>query len=477
MRRSTSFLDDELDQDGTGTGDFVDSSPVQRATASYSPVAPEADEEQALTPEFSRIESPPPEASVFGTPVAGSAKTPTQTPGQIAAARAAELAGQRPERPKPGFWRTLGSIGAGLGAGYANATGKNMPQVDVGAVMDNIKYGGYNRKVGDWANTTADAERKAKDLMLAEKEAKDNATQVSTANLQDSQATYYKAHALQLAKEKNVRYIKLPGSAGIYDTQTETIINGPGKTLVPVGAGGLYDIETKEVIGAPDKPPKPHTTNDYLTIVSPIDKKPHKYLPDPDDPGNPAKMQDMGLAVEPNDPLAAIAARADAADALDTKRAGRATQTQLSAATTGENVAYRQAEDKAATARRALDEEFSGAIDPKKGGRKHPDKSDPRYASGLAAIADQLMKDKQSARNASENTYAQHGVTPQHIEYPNPMTQMTAPPPPPGGGPSAPPPSAAGPVDPRVKAYADKFFGGDIAKAKTAIAAQQAGRK
>ncbi len=212
MAQSTSYIDDETNSD------------------SYLPVGPEEDPEQVLTPEYTRISSPPPEARVFGTPVSASpAGLAPPTPAETARTKAADIAGQRPQRPKPGFWRNLAAIGAGFGAGYSNATGKpNMPQVDVGAVMDNVKYGDYNRKVHNWAEQENDAALQAEQLGKAEAEQKANAAQASTANYQNAGARHLDALSEALQYEKADKPYVSIGPRGTLNTSTGQIIGAPG---------------------------------------------------------------------------------------------------------------------------------------------------------------------------------------------------------------------------------------------------------
>lgn len=121
-----------------------------------------------------------PEQEIFGREIgmeavrqATSQATRPPTRAQEAWGRAAEASRRvgdlKANRPKPGFWRNLAAVAAGTGVGYVQNMGRVRPQPGlVGSTVENIRFGGYNRKVADAEQARVESEREARAVQEAE---------------------------------------------------------------------------------------------------------------------------------------------------------------------------------------------------------------------------------------------------------------------------------------------------------------------
>ncbi len=491
---ATNYLaDDEQDQDYVTSND---SGPTSGANIDLGDVAP---------------------GTVFGSPL-----TPGPTPAERARARAADIATQRPVRPGsmvpgpgqvgdeapsgdtvagtgqvkapggPGFWRNLASIGVGLAGGYTNSANPRGPQVDVGQAMDNIKFGGYNRKVDDWAKREKDANTQAEQLSRSEAEQKANQDSASRITLQNAEANHANAAADSLRNPKGPRPVAEPKNE--YEQRNEMadklgLDRKDPKTLAWIQYG-------KEAPSAKD--PKALTSSDYL-----VGKDGFYYI-DPKDPTNPKKVQGGAAptAKAEYDPMAAVVANNTAKDARQDQEDARKNAVARNSAKSRRTSEELAAETDFAQRKAALDKEIQPGIDPvTKKEKKQSDiaAAQTAYGAKLTALEDELQKRKQLANDAEETVYAGQGIAVNHNVVPHPSTQRrsgAAPTPsgpssvnpvgaPPSAAPTAPPqapslPVGAGPgtqPDPRVTAYANQFYHGDVKAALAAIAAQRAGKK
>lgn len=96
-----------------------------------------------------------------GAPGLTSRRAP-KTKAEAAWERVDQMASERPERPKPGFWRNLAAFGAGTVAGYLNADGRVRSRVDVPQVVNRVRFGDYDIKRADWGEKVGAATAAAK---------------------------------------------------------------------------------------------------------------------------------------------------------------------------------------------------------------------------------------------------------------------------------------------------------------------------
>lgn len=168
-----------------------------------------------------------PASKLFGTPIKSAAAQP-----RVKAAYDAvqSVNAERPTRTKPGFWRTLASLGVGLGAGYSNAGGK-FKQQDVGQIVENGINGPYNRKMSDWQQKQKDAQETLKAAQEADKgeqeyldaPVKREEIQANTDYLHSH--TDLNRHQIDSEKARD-RYLTLKDGS-VYDTKNQSTIWKP----------------------------------------------------------------------------------------------------------------------------------------------------------------------------------------------------------------------------------------------------------
>lgn len=160
-------------------------------------------------------------------------KTSIKTPAQIARDKVAELSTQRPERPHVGFWRQLGAIGLGAAGAYANAENNRYGRpgtVDVGGVIDNVRYGGYNRKLSDWQNQVGDADVAARNLEEGEKIGQAGNENVARTDLQRAQTGLTTANTDAIrAGSKEKPYTVVPANGNVLNNKTGQFIDNPNQ--------------------------------------------------------------------------------------------------------------------------------------------------------------------------------------------------------------------------------------------------------
>ncbi len=137
---------------------------------------------------------------------------------------------ERPVRTKPGLWRTLATLGVGLGAGYSNATGKFKHQ-DVGGIVENGINGPYNRKMSDWQQKQKDSLETLKAAQEADKEEQDYLDAPVKRDEMSANAEYLRSHTdlnkhqIQGDKARD-RYLTLKDGS-VYDTRNQSTIWKP----------------------------------------------------------------------------------------------------------------------------------------------------------------------------------------------------------------------------------------------------------
>lgn len=199
------------------------------------------EEEDYLTPPDLRSAGPPSDAflsapstpDLFGTVVKDA--NPTNPPRVKAAYEGVQAVNaQRPERKPAGFWRTLAGIGAGLGAGYANANSaaKGLPHGNgVAGIMDAVTHPGYAGKMADWQQKQQDALQTLKAAEAADKGEQDYLSEpvkrdYLTAETAHMGANTDKIHH-DIAEEKaHDRYLTLKDGS-VYDTKNQSTIWKP----------------------------------------------------------------------------------------------------------------------------------------------------------------------------------------------------------------------------------------------------------
>lgn len=415
-------------------------------------------------------------SGVFGKEIAAAPPLPAHTQ---AAAALAQIQTERPVRPGsyvpgsgqtgdltatgdtlaspgqvktqgPGFWRNLAAIGAGLGAGYMNSQYPRGAQSNVAGIVDNIKFGGYNRKVEDWAEKENDAAGRLNTILKSENETNAQTELGARTNLQNAQAGYFGARSEHPPGTRPVAAPRNTIQQGIdaYAELHPDLVGPDGKldmSRVPAADKEDLQFPTRPKTPPAVKEPHVYTSSDYVKKVG-TDGKTHLYLPDPK---NPASLQDMGVAApEKADPMELLNARESAIDARADKRDANQQNQQISAADVQRQTALAQAEAKAAQKTALVNAQFSGTV---KGQKKlTPDQRD----QALGAIADELQKEKQLHQDAWESVYAQHGRPVQHIQYGSPLQPGPGPVPSVGPGPGAP----SGPVNVTLPNGAVKVF-------------------
>ncbi len=109
--------------------------------------------------------------------------------------RLSDIIGQRPILGKPKWWQQLAAGVAGGAAGWTNADGRHHPQIDIGAMTDNLLHPGYQEKLEQWKSRVTPAqtlaEIEARKIKMAQEEQKAR----SEAAYKRSQVEYNEAGA------------------------------------------------------------------------------------------------------------------------------------------------------------------------------------------------------------------------------------------------------------------------------------------
>lgn len=412
------------------------------------------------TPTFSGEEDDTP------SPMGSSAPAATPAPSPAAAARTAAgtHATERPERPKVGVWRTLGALGLGFAGGYANATGKNMPQVSVPDIVENVKYGGYNRRVADWQNKQTDLDQSAQQLSDAEKLQQQQQEATSRTGLQGAQTRMYNANADQIiAGNKNPSpYTVVPSGSGVFNKRTGEFAVDPTakaqnmpKTLEETIVRGLYAAN-----------------NGQQPSLDQVEAAKKSY----------AALSARGAAPTRNE-IALIAIGWDGQTQPSQQQATAANKL-LQEGNPFAQVLAEMTQDRS-------DRQQSSAIETRK--QNALAKMEQEYSVKTAAADPQadawLASEKQRIQNAYQQEIDAARMPSQQPRIPPPPSGPRAVPQ--GAGPSAPPPppptrppqvaappaaTLPPPTDPKVMRYAQKYFNGNVQAAMAAIRQQAGGQ-
>jgi hypothetical protein len=131
-------------------------------------------------------------------------------------ARADEL---EASRPKPGFWRKLGSAALGAAAGYANQDPKLQQPIDPTAAQDFILYGDHSQKVAEQQGRIGRAKEAA---TIAEKEAR------LAADLESERARKASYEATAEARRASMNQPpKLPAPPSTYEARLVRDLDSP----------------------------------------------------------------------------------------------------------------------------------------------------------------------------------------------------------------------------------------------------------
>lgn len=191
-----------------------------------------------------------PASKLFGTPIKSAAAQP-----RVKAAYDAvqSVNAERPTRTKPGFWRTLASLGVGLGAGYSNAGGK-FKQQDVGQIVENGINGPYNRKMSDWQQKQKDAQETLKAAQETDKGEQEYLDAPGKRAQTDANTDYLHAETdWRKAEADKSRHQKPDGPKAIH---TETKVNGATGKMVQIVTYDDGTVQTTPLDIADEKKPK-----------------------------------------------------------------------------------------------------------------------------------------------------------------------------------------------------------------------------
>lgn len=320
-------------------------------------------------------------------------RTPALSPEYTAAmAKVRQVLGERPERQRPSKWGAIAAMGIGAGAGLVNASGRTRidPHTTQGAIDNLTGETGFRRRDEAWrrrletAGQEAELAGSAEKARLAQEEfALDRRLKEAHAGAYEGQEARYRAQANTPQPVK------------------------PDRTILPRGA---KLVENGQVVA--DNP---------IPSPTPVDRTPQTIRP-----GQGVLNKETGKYEVPI-PAREPVDRSGQADERARKRA-------VSGAAATEQVDLQKVEQWFRTAKRALDADFSGGIDPK---TKKPrpnifkpstDPVNKKFAADWQAVSDeykrrtdelkeQLVQAKESAGSRRAASVAPYGEVYQPPKY------------------------------------------------------------
>lgn len=346
--------------------------------------------------------------------------------------------GQMPQRTQPKWYQRLGAAALGGAVGWSNAAGRARP-IDDAQAVDNILYPGYQSKLADWKSRVipvqAQAEIEAERNKLTRQDRLDTATaqlHLAEANAANEHAAYWSHRAQTEANRYGTN-----AKGQVYDKFTGEVKNQAPTTR--------ERFDEAKALGVDDEQARYYALNGKME-ATPKPVKPRSRL-------------EHYIDMYDGDEEAGLEAmrKADVEDArAKHPGTGRTSKPPATRATPGQ---FLQIEKDKTTAMAKAKAALEKANAVPGASTKDLDAAYKTYneAIGLAqnsylekirvAGGNQVPAGVQTA--AGEANAVRGGQTP----GPRPT-----------------------PLDSQVKAYADKYFGGDVAQAKAEIAKQQQGR-
>jgi hypothetical protein len=333
----------------------------------------------------------------------------------------------RPQRTKPKWWQSLGAAALGGAAGWSNAAGRTRKPIEVDESVDEILNPGYARKLTDWTSRVKQLQGQSEIEGKQNAAARQGRQDVAANSLHQAQMDHYKALAeMERGQGRNgsvpVTKAIEEMTGGIFKVGQQ-ISSSTATELARIQAG-KFNVEDKTfVVTDPDVAKR---LGVKLNAAVPIElyKEAVRY--------HRTTPLDAYLNANEGDWQAAIDAYQK--DELAKRRTGppRATPAgRQPARTTATPATFKQIEDKKGDSIRRASEAYKKDLTTAN--------SDEQRATAHKNYID--------ANDAAQRVY---------------RASIRA-----AGGSADEPGGGSGTsVDPKFKAYADKYFGGDVARAK-----------
>lgn len=377
----------------------------------------------------------------------------------------AGVAAERPVMTPPKWYQRLGAGALGAAAGWSNAAGRARP-IDIDAATENILHPGYKTKLEEWQNRVIPAQQQADILGQQVSAERASAIAQSQEQLRQAQAVAAMQHGAywQSRSEQERNQWKIdPKSGQLYNTITGAV------SAKPPTAKDRFD--TALALGATKDEAKQYALSGKITVTAPhvpaISTAALAVRAAGGSTGNPEidKMDPRSAsaaidAAKGRDPMASLYRQT----VMDQKK-----QADLDAVGNWKtNEEHRVIHDR------------DQLLKPDSNGNSPAPEVVARInaqaRNQLQTIQDQFAG-KARARGLQPDDYdvSVEGPGGGYITYKrrNSLAAPVAVATPPGASPQHQAPTTPPPTDPALKAYADKYYGGDVAKAQAAVAVQR----